>query len=291
MKWHYSYPENMKKTKYKRIGLKVKEDLPGKDQAVKMVSRIFKSAGAEIFSCKSALYKKNDIDLIAVPGGDGTILKTVRELNNLNIPILSVNWGTIGFLSEIEMDEAQGVIPALIYGGGIIEERSLLKIDVKRNSKIVFSSKALNEAVISQGAIARLINLETSVNGEKLANYRSDGLILSTPTGSTAYSVSAGGPLVYPLIEAIILTPINPHSFSQKPIVLTGDSAIEVEIQKTDETFSNCGIVLTIDGQQTFNLLGGDTVLARLHNKKVKLLRRKQDTFFSTLRKKLKWGD
>jgi len=289
--------------KYKHIGITAKSRLDQKEEAVSKIVEILEKIGAQIcvdserlsdLKCSKDLNKMKaikDIDLLVVIGGDGTILRSVRELRDFDIPILSVNWGTVGFLAEIDIDEADELIPKLINGEGVIEERGLLHVKARRNGEVLLEGHALNEAVISQGTIARLVNLKASVNNEELVNYNADGLIISTPTGSTAYSLAAGGPLVYPTINATILSPINPYSFSQKPIVIPGESKVDIEVDTKQNKYKDTEVVLTIDGQVYVSLNGGDHVEAHVHPSTVKFLRRKQDTFFATLKKKLKWGE
>ncbi|HCI03877.1 MAG: NAD(+)/NADH kinase [Candidatus Peribacteraceae bacterium] len=289
--------------KYKHIGITAKSRLDQKEEAVAGVIDILKKLDVDIcvdserlshLKCSKDLMKMKaieDIDLLIVMGGDGTILRSVRELKDFDIPILSINWGTVGFLAEINVDEAEELVPKLLNGSGVIEERGLLHVKARRNGKVLLEGHALNEAVINQGTIARLVNLKTTVNGEELASYHADGLIISTPTGSTAYSLAAGGPLVYPTINATILTPLNPYSFSQKPIVIPGESKVEVVVDTKPNKYQDADVVLTIDGQVYVELEGGDKVEAQVHPNTVKFLRRKQDTFFATLRKKLKWGE
>jgi NAD+ kinase len=209
----------------------------------------------------------------------------------LKIPILSVNKGAVGFLAEIAMDEADTLLPSLIRGEGVIEERSVLYVHVEREGKEIFSCFALNEAVISQGTISRLLDLRTSVGGEILSTFHADGLIIATPTGSTAYSLAAGGPVVHPRLAAVILTPINPHSLSQRPIVIPGKADIETEVSKCNDSFLESTVGLTLDGQVYHELQRFDRVVSRIHSETVKFIRRKEDTFFHTLRTKLKWGE
>ena len=173
----------------------------------------------------------------------------------------------------------------------MIEHRGVLQVSATRDGKEIFQGVALNEAVIAQGTIARLVDLKTTVNGEDLTMFHADGLIIATPTGSTAYSLASGGPVVHPTISAMILTPINPHSFSQKPIVLPGDSQEDVEVLTKENKFKDTEVVLTVDGQTYIPLQRGDHVQAHINSQTVQFLRRKQDTFFSTLRKKLRWGE
>ncbi len=289
--------------KFKKIGITVKSGLSEKDEAVTEIVSILQGLGAEVYidekRCKGLSCSKElkvfsssaDVDLVLVVGGDGTILRTIREMKNLCTPILSVNRGTIGFMAETSMKEAAELLPKLLNGEGVIEERSLLHIEVERDGTTVLKAHALNEAVIAQGTIARLVDLKTSVDGEPLTTYHADGLILSTPTGSTAYNLASGGPIVHPALTATILTPINPHSFSQKPIVIRGDATIEVDVQTKPNKFKDAEVVLTLDGQIYQPLQENDRVLVKMHPNTVKFLRRKQDTFYGTLREKLKWGE
>lgn len=289
--------------RYKRLGLKVKPHLTEKDAVVHRILQIAQKQGAEIFvdrksvgdahSCAHlpSLEKDTAIDAMLVIGGDGTILRSVREIGDLSIPIIGINRGAVGFLAEIAIEEVDELLPQLLSGEGVTEERALFVAEVRRSADDIFSGFALNEIVISQGAIARLMDLRTSVNGEALATYHADGLIIATPTGSTAYSLAAGGPVVHAGLDAIILTPINPHSLTQKPIVLPGDSIVETEIIKNNNEFSEGSISLTLDGQVYEELNKNDLVRVRVHDQKAKFVRRKQDTFFHTLRTKLRWGE
>lgn len=288
---------------YRRIGVTVKSDLSEKDSVVQSVLGILKKSGAEVcidrerftsakdrkglktFSCT------DDIDLLVVLGGDGTILRTVRELENFSVPILSVNRGYIGFLAEMSVDEADSLLPQFLAGKGMLDERSVLHVEALRGSKAFHDGYVLNEAAISQGSIARLIDVKTTVNREPLTVYRSDGLIISTPTGSTAYTLAAGGPIVHPELAAMILTPINSHTFSQKPIVLPGNHTVEAEILSRSKKFGGVEVSLTLDGQTYLRLKPGDRIRATITEKTVKFLRRKKETFYSTLRSKLKWGE
>lgn len=288
---------------YKRIGLTVKPHLTEKDETVAHILSILKKEKVEVLIDRPnvgdvAIVKgfheienTNDIDALLVIGGDGTILRSVRELQNLSIPVLSVNRGAVGFLAEIGIDEADEMLPRLLRGEGMIEERSVLNVHVERDGKEIFQCFALNEAVISQGTISRLLDLKTSVGGELLSTFHADGLIIATPTGSTAYSLAAGGPVVHPRLAALILTPINPHSLSQRPIVIPGNNDIETEVSKCNESFLESTVGLTLDGQVYHELRKYDRVISRIHTDTVKFIRRKEDTFFHTLRSKLKWGE
>lgn len=291
-------------TQYRRIGLTVKTSFDHKDEAVAHILQILRKhkctvavdpARVHELPCArdcALLDPRKKIDLHLVIGGDGTVLRTVREMRDFSVPILSVNRGTRGFLAEIEFDEADRILPSLLNGKGMIDERGLLAIQVKRRGTQCFAGHALNEAVIAQGTIARLIDLDTRVNGEELTSFRADGLIVATPTGSTAYSLAAGGPIVHPAFDsAMILTPINPYSFSQKPVVISGKSEVEVIVRMKVRKFADVDVNLTIDGQMYVPLQDGDHVRCSVAKETVKFLRRKQDTFLATLRTKLKWGE
>ncbi len=286
---------------YKRIGVTVKSDLDHRDEVVQSVLSILKDLGAEVYidehrassvpePAKKTFKRGKEVDLLLVIGGDGTILRAVRELDCFCVPILSVNRGTVGFMAEMSIQEAPEWIPKLLTGGGVVEERSVLSIKAMRAGKAVYEGYVLNEAVIAQGSIARLLDLRTTVNGEELTVFRADGLIISTPTGSTAYTLAAGGPIVHPQIAATILTPINSHAFSQKPIVIPGNHEVDVEVLAKSAKFTS-QVSLTLDGQTYVALERGDRIAATVNGERVKFLRRKSETFYGTLRTKLKWGE
>ena len=217
-------------SKYTSVGITVKSGIEEKSELVERVLAVLDSMHVQIccdqkrmegLSCAKGmpdLICPSDTDLLIVIGGDGTIMRAIREMESLTVPILSINAGTIGFLAETDASEIESLLPQLLSGQGVMETRSLLKVDVHRFGDIVTTGHALNEAVIAQGSIARLVDLKTTVSGESLTSYHADGLIVATPTGSTAYSLAAGGPIVHPSLEAFILTPINPHSFSQNQL-------------------------------------------------------------------------
>ncbi len=289
--------------RFRRVGITARSDIENRETVINSVVDIIERAGAQALidekRCRTEERKKqkcftstDEIDLLLVLGGDGTILRTVRELPSLRVPILSINRGTIGFLAELTMDEADSMLPRfLIQGEGTIEKRSMIDIRAVRGKKELFHGTVLNEAVISQGAISRLIDLKTSVNGDPLATFHADGVIIATPTGSTAYSLAAGGPIVHPSLQATILTPINPHSFSQKPIVLPAENDVSVMIMTKQNKFQDVQVSLTLDGQTYVTLQRGDIVYAKAAKHCALFLRRKEETFFGTLRAKLKWGE
>ncbi len=287
----------------KTVGLTLKSDISDREEVVERVLRVLESEGVKVLvdrkrtkglSCaknRKQLKGQSAVDLLVVIGGDGTIFRAVRELPDMSVPLLTINRGGVGFLAEVDIDEVEIILPQLLRGKGVREVRPLLAIEVLRGKKKVFAGSAINEVVIAQGAIARLLHLQTSVHGEALATYRADGLIIATPTGSTAYSLSAGGPVVHPRLPALVLTPINPHSFTQKPIVIPGGDTVEVEVLQRENRFVDSEVSLTLDGQVYHKLLAHDRVVARMDKRTVTFLRRREDTFFATLRRKLKWGE
>ncbi len=290
-------------TAFRTIGLTAKIHMENKDAVLRPVVEAIRSTGATIavdphtvgdLPCLKGAPRIGDVDsldLVIAVGGDGTILRTIRELHPLSVPLLAINAGSVGFLSELPLSDMASRLPSLLGGNGMLEHRSCLDADVLRDGTTVFSCTALNDVVISQGTISRLLDLQASIGGQFLATFHADGLIVSTPTGSTAYSLAAGGPVVHPVVNALILTPINPHSFTQKPIVIPGDSAIEVKISdSTMPPFENATVGLTVDGQVYHSLQKGDSIVVRT-GAAVHFLRENSDAFYRALRTKLKWGE
>ena len=193
-------------------------------------------------------------DLLIVLGGDGTLLSMARAVGDLGVPIMGVNLGGLGFLTATTLDEMLPSLEAVLEGRMIVEDRLMLKARVIRNGAIVFEHMALNDVVITKSAMSRIINLTVSVEGQYATAYRADGLILSTATGSTAYSLSAGGPIVSPALDAIVLTPICSHTLTNRPIVLPASHRIEVTVQSDQE------IMVTVDGQVGVGLRERDVV-------------------------------
>jgi len=183
------------------------------------------------------------VDLLVVLGGDGTLLSMARAVGDLGVPILGVNLGGLGFLTATPLDEMMAAVEALVSGGMAIEERMMLATRVRRRGEWLPEHIALNDAVILKSAMSRIINLSVSVEGRHATAYRADGLIIATPTGSTAYSLSAGGPILFPLMDAVVLTPVCSHTLTNRPIVLPGRDRIEVTLRSAQQ------VMLTLDGQ------------------------------------------
>ncbi len=226
-----------------------------------------------------------DYDLVVALGGDGTLLATARTLAE-GVPILGVNLGSLGFLTEIHRAELYPTLVQVLAGRFATEQRRLLDVEVRRRGGGAAASyRVLNDAVVTKGALARIIELTIRVDGNVVARYRSDGLILSTPTGSTAYNLSAGGPILHPLLTVAVLTPICPHTLSLRPIVVPDNAAIEVTLETDREE-----VYLTLDGQEGTSLGAGDTVRATRSRAKVRLVKPGGRSFYDALRGKLRWG-
>ena len=227
-----------------------------------------------------------DVEMLIVLGGDGTLLSVARQVWNKNIPILGVNLGGLGFLTEITLDELYPVLERVLRDDFEINERDVLNAEVIRRGKRIAEFIVLNDAVINKGALARIIDLETTINGEYLSTFRSDGLIISTPTGSTAYNLSAGGPIVFPSLHTIIITPICPHTLTIRPIIIPDHVRIRALLKSRNEE-----VTLTLDGQQGFTLEFEDVVEVRKAEGRILLIKSPTRHYFELLREKLKWGE
>jgi NAD+ kinase len=225
-------------------------------------------------------------DLIVVLGGDGTLLSAARAIGGREIPLFPVNLGGLGFLTAISVAELFPELERAFRGEHRIERRKLLNTQVLRDGKVVANYDSLNDAVLAKSSIARMIDLDTYVDDQFVCAYKADGLIIATPTGSTAYSLSAGGPIIYPSVPAICLTPICPHMLTNRPVLVPETSVIKSLSRGPDES-----IYLTIDGQVGNPLHEGDAVVCRSSDYSLLLIRPPKLLFFDVLRQKLKWGE
>ena len=226
-----------------------------------------------------------DVDLVIVLGGDGTMLAAARLVGTRQIPVLGVNFGWLGYLTEFTLDESIPALDGLRDGRFSVDRRMLLDVRLKREGKIIASHRALNDAVVNKGAPVRMIELECNIDGMFVNSFRADGMIVATPTGSTAYSLSAGGPIVHPSMSAIILTPICPHMLSNRPVVVPGESAVELIFKEV-----SVDLMITIDGQIAINLQTGDRISLLRSETTFDLVRPMNRNYFEVLRTKLKWG-
>ncbi len=220
-----------------------------------------------------------------VLGGDGTMLAAARAVAQAGIPIMGVNMGALGFLAEVPLDELYPALEALVQDRCQVETRSMIHCHLMRGQERLAHYDAMNEAVVGKGAIARMNEFELRVDGEFVASYKADGLIVSTPTGSTAYSLAAGGPILAPDVDAFIITPISPHALTHRPVVVKDTAEVRIQIKSVGEE-----AFLTVDGQEGVAVLDGDEVTCRKSARQVRLLRRTRRNFFDVLRAKLKWG-
>jgi NAD+ kinase len=226
------------------------------------------------------------VDLLIVLGGDGTLLSAARSLGEHPVPILPVNLGSLGFLTSVTLAELYPILEEVLAGRCRLSQRALLDIQVLREGKVVARHFALNDAVLNKGALARIIDLSLHVDGDFVCSYKADGLILSTPTGSTAYSLAAGGPIVYPKVDAFVVTPICPHTLTNRPLVIPDCSRVEISFRAGDEP-----VFLTIDGQIGVELHRADKISITKAVHHLRLVRPARKTYFEILRNKLKWGE
>jgi len=225
-------------------------------------------------------------DLVIVLGGDGTLLSAARAIGRREIPLFPVNLGALGFLTAITLDELYPELERALRGEHRIANRRLLDTEVIRDGERLATYEALNDAVLTKSALARMIDLDTYIDDQWMCTYKSDGLIVSTPTGSTAYSLSAGGPIIFPKVEAICITPICPHMLTNRPVLVPENTVIRIQPRSPAE-----GVFLTIDGQVGTPIEEGDTIICRSSDYSLRLIRPPHQMFFDVLRQKLKWGE
>lgn len=225
-------------------------------------------------------------DLIVVLGGDGTILALSRLIGSRQVPILGVNLGGLGFLTEIALPELFAALEAVLKAEYAVSNRRMLAAEVRRAGAEVGAFEALNDFVITKTAPSRIVELETFVNGEYVATYRADGLIVASPTGSTAYCLSAGGPILYPTLPALVLIPICPHTLTNRPLVLPDSATLEVVQRSPGED-----VHLTVDGQVDVALQYRDSVVVRRSPNVIRLVKSPKLNYFELLRTKLRWGE
>jgi NAD+ kinase len=229
------------------------------------------------------------VDLIVALGGDGTLLGMANRIAQagVDVPILGINFGSLGFLTEVTLEEIQPALAAAVDGTAPVERRMMLRGRVLRHSGVVGDRLALNDIVVDRGSMSRIVDMQISAGGEKVALVRADGLIVTTPTGSTAYNLAAGGPIVHPAVDALVLTPIAPHTLTFRPIVIAAE--LEVRIKPLVEGGSD-ELYATFDGQHGVALEAGDEVVIERADQRMTLIRASTRTYFDVLRQKLKWG-
>ena len=279
-----------------RVGLVLKRHDPRVPAIVSDIIPWLRANGAEVFLDQEWAGRYPDctvaapedlariVDVVAVFGGDGTLLYAARLVAASGVPILGVNLGSLGFLTEVKVEEMQLAFSRLLAGDYELEPRMLLEVEIIRRQNREARFLALNDAVINKGALARIIELEVTASSDLVMLIRADGLIISTPTGSTAYSLSAGGPILYPSLEAFIITPICPHTLTNRPVVVPDGVVLGVKLRH------GADVMLTVDGQIGVPLQANDELRISKATPVVRLVQATGNTFFRLLREKLKWG-
>ncbi len=225
------------------------------------------------------------VDLMLVLGGDGTMIATARMVGDTKVPVIGVNYGGLGYLAEFPLEELFPALDSILAGQYEIQQRLMLTVELWRGEELVTRNRVLNDVVVNKSALARIIEIEAYLNEQFLNLFRADGLIVATPTGSTAYNLSAGGPIIFPSMNAVVITPICPFTLSNRPIVVPDDSMIEVRLMTKNEE-----VALTLDGQVGFPLKAGDRAVIRKSNTAFNLVQPPNRNYFDVLRNKLKWG-
>lgn len=284
---------------FKRVGIIAKPHRPEATEVVRQLIERLKEKGRDVVldAETAALVGAADsgipkaevparADLLVVLGGDGTLLSVARLVGSGETPILGVNLGGLGFLTAITLDDLYPVLGSVLAGQYRASRRMLLHVDVERQGERVAEYVVLNDAVITKGALSRIVDLEVHIEQEYVTTYRADGLIICTPTGSTAYGLSAGGPILFPTMRALILVPICPHTLTNRPLVLPEEVKVRVVLESQHED-----VYLTLDGQVGFPLRYRDQVAVRRADREITLIAPPKKSYYEILRSKLKWGE
>ncbi len=291
--------QNSIKKAFSRVALVGKYQADGMQERLKELAELLAKQGCEVFvesatashlSLTAYPIKKVEefagaIDVAVVLGGDGTMLGIGRQLAGSNVPLVGINMGRLGYMTDIPIQNVQAVLPQILAGEYEADDRTLLDAVVLRNGKVINRALALNDVVVNRSGISGMVELAVRVNGSFMYNQRSDGLIVSTPTGSTAYALSAGGPILHPRVAGILLAPIAPHSLSNRPIVLPRDIVVSIEVVDGRE------VIVNFDMQSQTNLQSGDTIEVRQSEKTITLLHPRDHSDYKTLREKLHWNE
>lgn len=246
--------------------------------------RIAEQTGCAVEEVESGKLADN-ADLILVLGGDGTMIATARMMGDSEVPVLGVNYGGLGYLAEFRIEELYTALQSILAGNYRLDRRVMLDVELQRGTKQVTSNRVLNDIVINKSALARIIEIEAYLNRQFVNSFRADGLIVSTPTGSTAYNLSAGGPVIFPSMNAVVITPICPFTLSNRPIVVPDDAVIELCLKTEREE-----VALTLDGQVGFPLEVEDRVMIRKSHTTFNIVQPTNRNYFEVLRDKLRWG-
>lgn len=282
----------MTPTKINSVGIVIKPNhSAARETAADLSSWLSKRAIAQTGQPVSAGEARTDnrlllnADLIVVLGGDGTMISTARMIGERDVLVLGVNYGSLGYLTDFRIEELFPAIEAIIAGNYEIDRRVMLDAEHWRDNDKLAAGRVLNDVVINKAALARIIEIEVNLNDLFVNSFRADGLIVSTPTGSTAYNLSAGGPIIYPSMNAVVLTPICPFTLTNRPIVIPDNAEIELQLAQTSE-----GVILSLDGQIGYPMRAGDRVKIRKSKTSFNLVQPANRNYFDVLRDKLKWG-
>lgn len=284
--------------KNKSIGILAKPKFPEIKSTLQDVVTWLRARSIEVILDQSSAillgeqggYQKTQLagkaDVLLVLGGDGTMLNAARLAGERSIPILGVNMGGLGFLTEVRLENLYPSLERVFANDFVLDERLMLRTHIHRHGETVARGVVLNDVVISKGILARMIELKIAIQGRFVTNLRGDGLIVSSPTGSTAYSLSAGGPIIDPAVLSLILTPICPHTLTHRPLIVPGNAEIEVTLTSKDD-----GAMATLDGQVGVAITQEDTVVIQTSENRTRLIRFPESNYYDVLREKLKWGD
>jgi NAD+ kinase len=286
---------------FKHVGLLGRREHPGVSQIVADLLELLDERGIEVTledrlatlshfekrATKSRDAIGKSVDLAIVIGGDGSLLSAARTLVKHDTPVIGINRGRLGFLTDVSPDELNKQVSAILEGDYSTDSRFLLEVQVKRGDEVVGEAHALNDVVVNSGASAQMVEFELAIDGEFVYRLNADGLILATPTGSTAYSLSAGGPIMYPTLDAVVLVPMFPHALTSRPIVVQGDSEIRIDVVSRNAIHPP----VTCDGQVSITALPGDSIFVRKKTGRLKLLHPPGYSFYASCRDKLRWSD
>jgi NAD+ kinase len=293
----------MEKLEIRRVGVLVKPNHPEAVKSIRRLLEYFSARGVALVSTPRAdraeieretnraleVLEQEElaasVDLIVVLGGDGTMIATARLLDNRSVPVVGINYGRLGYLTEVRIEEMTAALDAILAGDYRLEQRVMLAAELWRGEEKLLRNRVLNDVVISKSALARIIEIETRLDSQLVNVFRADGLIVSTPTGSTAYNLSAGGPIIYPSMNAVVITPICPHTLSNRPLVVPDTAEIEVVLKTPKEE-----VALTLDGQVGFRLEVGDRIRIVKSRTTFNIVQPLNRNYFEVLRGKLKWG-
>lgn len=293
----------MEKQAIRRVGVLVKPNHPEATKTVCRLLEYFAARGVAVVAtprvdrltvegetgCALEILEPEQladtVELIVVLGGDGTMISAARLLDNRSVPVVGINFGSLGYLTEVRLEEMTDALDAVLAGDYHLDQRMMLTAELRRGGEQLLRNRVLNDVVISKSALARIIEIETWLDGKFVNCFRADGLIVSTPTGSTAYNLSAGGPIVFPSMNAVVVTPICPHTLSNRPLVVPDDAAIELVLKTPNEE-----VALTLDGQVGFRLEVDDRVHIAKSRTAFNLVQPISRNYFEVLRGKLRWG-